>query len=371
MAVPVLKPARRGKPPGAVRALAERVLKKTFSGLRKVGLVEPEIAPIITDKNGKQSIRMPGVGLLLFDAELEENVPVKATIKETGRVITVLRNSEFGTLQIKQIFDQGGQGKVCEAVIMETGEIVAVKFRSWSGQQNSDLFKRQIEVLEMLNPSPHIVNLLAFDPSPEPIYYVMELLEGDSLRASYFKREHLEANPPDIAQMIGYARSVIFGLADAKRKGLQILDCKESNTIVINVDGKEMAVLIDLETWDFLETPSFSEAGSTLQTPGYSAPESIKEFDLLPVEPNMDIFSTGIVLFHLLAGHSPGEKLDFVNRAQHSPLPEIAFIPDDVMLVLREMTAIEPCLRLSHVEADASLAELEVKYAAASRAVAA
>lgn len=146
---------------------------------------------------------------------------------------------------------------------------------------------------------PNIVKVIDVFEENGTVYYVMEYLEGDSLR------QLMENGPLPEQQAVAYIRQI----GDALRymhdeKHLCHLDVKPSN-IMLNAEG--MAMLID-----FGISKSYDEKGNeTSSTPvgltqGYAPLEQYQNA-LHEFSPVTDIYSLGATLLALLTGQVPPE----------------------------------------------------------------
>lgn len=146
---------------------------------------------------------------------------------------------------------------------------------------------------------PNIVKVIDVFEENGTVYYVMECLEGDSLR------QLMENGPLPEQQAVAYIRQI----GDALRymhdeKHLCHLDVKPSN-IMLNAEG--MAMLID-----FGISKSYDEKGNeTSSTPvgltqGYAPLEQYQNA-LHEFSPVTDIYSLGATLLALLTGQVPPE----------------------------------------------------------------
>lgn len=149
---------------------------------------------------------------------------------------------------------------------------------------------------------PNIVKVIDVFEENGTVYYVMEYLEGDSLR------QLMENGPLPEQQAVAYIRQI----GDALRymhdeKHLCHLDVKPSN-IMLNAEG--MAMLID-----FGISKSYDEKGNeTSSTPvgltkGYAPLEQYQNA-LHEFSPVTDIYSLGATLLALLTGETPPEAAD-------------------------------------------------------------
>lgn len=136
-----------------------------------------------------------------------------------------------------------------------------------------------------------------YDPERGLYYLVMDYVEGDTLRTAIAL-----GGPMDESGAINTILQVCDVLALAGRFGMVHRDLKPEN-IMIARNGS--AMLLDFgiakaaERLDSLVTV----ANTVFGTPGYIAPEQAS--DSSAVSPSADVYSLGIILFELLAGHTP------------------------------------------------------------------
>jgi serine/threonine protein kinase len=141
-----------------------------------------------------------------------------------------------------------------------------------------------------------LVHVLDAHVTRPPYFLVMELLPGESLRRRLRRDYRLEL--PDA---LWVTRQTAEALAALHRAGFLHGDVKPDNVRLV---GDGSAVLIDL---GFAHRPgenaAFLRQGYVLGTPDYLAPElclARQEAGL-----GSDLFSLGVMLFEMLAGHLP------------------------------------------------------------------
>jgi len=133
-------------------------------------------------------------------------------------------------------------------------------------------------------------------------FLVTELLEGETLR------DRLKAGGLSVRKAVETAVQIAQGLAAAHEKGIIHRDLKPANVFVTN-DGHVKILdfgIAKLTAPAGLEQPAqattvvdATEAGTTLGTLGYMAPEQIRG---LSADHRTDIFAFGCVLYEMLSG---------------------------------------------------------------------
>jgi tRNA A-37 threonylcarbamoyl transferase component Bud32 len=199
-------------------------------------------------------------------------------------------------------------GEVWKARDTRLDRFVAVKVLPDHLAKNPEFlarFEREAKAVAALN-HPCITGIHDFSTQGEMTYVVMELLEGESLRA------RLERGPIPPRQAMELAIQMAQGLAAAHQKGVVHRDLKPDN-LWITQEGR-------LKILDFglaMRTPDMgagsgsmlatqvtsqsahSDAGKILGTLGYMSPEQVRGE---AVDSRADFFSFGAVLFEMLSG---------------------------------------------------------------------
>jgi serine/threonine protein kinase len=143
---------------------------------------------------------------------------------------------------------------------------------------------------------PNLVRIRRQHTDWAPHYLVMDLLQGESLRA------RLEREPVvHPAWAIWITRQIAQALAALHRAGFVHGDVKPENIVLT---GAKTAVLIDL---GYAHRPgenaSFIRSGLILGTANYLAPELCAR--TLDADGGADVFSLGVTLFEMLTGQLP------------------------------------------------------------------
>jgi Tol biopolymer transport system component len=152
---------------------------------------------------------------------------------------------------------------------------------------------------------PGILGIHDFGTHCDTSYVVMELLEGESLRA------RLDRGLLPVREATDLAIQLAHGLAAAHEKGFVHRDLKPANLWVTGEGrlkildfglAKQIAAVsagADSVEPTAAAPPGRTEAGTILGTLGYMSPEQVRGE---PVDARSDIFSFGVVLFEMLTG---------------------------------------------------------------------
>jgi serine/threonine protein kinase/DNA-binding beta-propeller fold protein YncE len=198
---------------------------------------------------------------------------------------------------------RGGMGIVYKAVDERTGKEVAIKqlildnIDANKHKEFRDRFRREAQTaLRLVHKN--VVSVLDISSDPDSYYYVMEFLEGHSLRREIAK--HGGKCSPDrflnileqIAEGLSYAHSMNVIHRDVKPDNIFIL---EDGTVKITDFG--IARVADLEETNLTKT------GVMLGTLAYVSPEQLQ--NAKTVDHRADIFSLGVVSYEALCGYLP------------------------------------------------------------------
>ncbi|ORX48135.1 Pkinase-domain-containing protein [Piromyces finnis] len=198
---------------------------------------------------------------------------------------------------LKETIGEGSNGKVKIAVNSENGEIIAVKIISKQNTKARKNLEREIALHQCLHHE-NIIKLMRAVEDKNFVYMMMEYAAGgelfDKIAADYGLEE-------DLAHF--YYKQLVSGMEYLHSRGIAHRDLKPEN-ILIDANG-------NLKISDFGLATLFKYKGVTRRltsacgTPPYVAPEiHCMDYEGPPV----DIWSSGIILFALLAGNTPWDE---------------------------------------------------------------
>jgi serine/threonine-protein kinase len=200
--------------------------------------------------------------------------------------------------RLERELGQGGMATVFLAEDLRHRRQVAVKVlrAELAGMLGPERFLREIETVARLR-HPHILPLYDSGEADGFLYYVMPLVEGESLRDRLRREKQL---PLDDALRI--AREVADALSYAHGHGVVHRDIKPENILL----ESGHAVVADFGIARAVSAAGdarLTETGLTLGTPTYMSPEQAAGGSEL--DGRSDLYSLGCVLYEMLAGEPP------------------------------------------------------------------
>ncbi len=159
-----------------------------------------------------------------------------------------------------------------------------------------DRFLREIEICAGLQ-HPHIVPLFDSGSVGSFLYYVMPLVEGESLAQRLGREPQLP-----VEDALRIARQVAEALAYAHERHVVHRDIKPDNILLQN----DHALVVDFgvaRAVGVAGATKMTQTGTTIGTPLYMSPEQAWGGERL--DGRSDIYSLGCVLFEMLAGEPP------------------------------------------------------------------
>ncbi|MEO5590491.1 MAG: serine/threonine-protein kinase, partial [Gemmatimonadaceae bacterium] len=193
----------------------------------------------------------------------------------------------------------GGMSRVFVAEETALGRKVVIKVLppETVASVNVARFRREVQLAASLQ-HPHIVPLLTAGSRGDLLYYVMPLIEGESLRSRLVRSGELPVS--DVASIL---RDTASALAYAHNHGVVHRDIKPDNIMLTG----NFAVVTDFGVAKAMSEATsdsnVTSAGVALGTPTYMAPEQAA------ADPNTDhradIYALGVVGYELLAGTPP------------------------------------------------------------------
>jgi eukaryotic-like serine/threonine-protein kinase len=191
-------------------------------------------------------------------------------------------------------------------------------------------FKQEARAILALN-HPNILTIFEIGETDSTFYIATEFIEGETLR------QCLWSNPIKVDEALGIAIQVAMALEAAHAAGIVHRDVKPENIMLrhdrfvrdrfVKVLDFGLAKLTEREPSntdpEAVTIPiTHTNPGAVLGTTGYMSPEQAQGES---IDPRSDIFSLGVVLYEMVAGHAPfggpTESHVRVSIIDHDPAP--------------------------------------------------
>jgi eukaryotic-like serine/threonine-protein kinase len=218
-------------------------------------------------------------------------------IAETN--VQQLRAALADRYRIEGELGRGGMATVYQAEDLKHRRRVAVKVlhAEHSAAVGKERFLREITTAANLT-HPHIVPVFDSGEADGQLYFVMPVMEGETLRAR-LERE----GPLPIEEAIRLVRQVADGLEYAHGAGVLHRDLKPENIML----SRGHAVLADFgiagSTDGTSDQVRLTQTGTSLGTAAYMSPEQATGEEELG--PPSDVYALASVLYELLTGEAP------------------------------------------------------------------
>ena len=267
--------------------------------------------------------------------------PLVATPVEPG--------STIGPFRIEAILGRGGMGVVYRATDTVLGRVVALKvLHAAFDSESAARFVREIQAAARVQHD-HIVQVFsAVESKSGPVHFVMELVEGQTLRQAIATPGGLDARrAAEILAQVADAVAAIHAAGWIHR------DIKPANILLAADTGR--AKLTDFGLARLTMTPHHTRSGMLIGTPAYMAPEQVR--DSTNVDALADVYGLGATLYEGLTGVEPfrGElELILAQVLADDPIPPHRLnpsVPRDLDTICMKAMSKDPASRYANAAA--------------------
>ena len=211
--------------------------------------------------------------------------------------LAILREALADSYAVDRELGRGGMATVYRAEDLKHRRHVAIKVldQEVSAQIGPERFAREIEIAARLQ-HPHILPLYDSGSAGGLLYYVMPLVEGESLRDRLDREKQLSQEEAvriitEVASALSYAHSHGVVHRDIKPENIML----SGGTAVVADFGIARAV-------DDSEQ-ALTKSGTVIGTPAYMSPEQATGAE--QIDGRSDQYSLACVLYELLVGQPP------------------------------------------------------------------
>jgi TPR repeat protein/serine/threonine protein kinase len=193
----------------------------------------------------------------------------------------------------------------------------------------------------------HVASVFHLGAEGETYFYAMEFIDGETVEALIKRQGPLN---PILALRI--VLQVARALNAAQQHGLVHRDIKPANLMLVREDDELVVKVIDFGLAKTCVPGEGEEDAATLSlggfvgTPHFASPEQLEDST---IDVRSDIYSLGVTLWYMLAGHTPfgGSMAQVMSQhlTKQPPFEKLTSVPEPVSKLLRKMLAKDPAAR--------------------------
>lgn len=204
----------------------------------------------------------------------------------------------LGKYSLQSVLGQGAMGVVYKGFdpnIERTVAIKTIRKGNFDPKEMKPLlarFKREAQAAGRLT-HPGIVTVYDYGEEDDTAYIAMEFVHGRELKDFLDNNERFS-----VSKAVNIISQLLDALAYSHAQGVVHRDIKPGNILLLNNEK--------IKVMDFgiarIESSTLTQFGDVIGTPSYMSPE---QFSGQLVDKRTDLFSTGVILYHLLTGEKP------------------------------------------------------------------
>lgn len=275
---------------------------------------------------------------------------------DEGEEFRLKKGQLLGSYLILERLGVGGMGEVYLATDTRLDRRVALKILPQdfaSDVRRMQRFALEAKVASTLN-QPNILTVFEFGKVESLAFLATEYIDGETLRS------YLQGNQPRLKEVLEISAQIVAALEAAHEARIVHRDIKPENVMIRRRDHivkvldfglaklteKFNATHSGLATDTEAPTEFKTAPGNVLGTVAYMSPEQSQG---LPVDERSDIWSTGIVIYEMVAGHVPfrgatgNHTIVEILEKEAPPLSQSAKqrVPDELERIVRKAIAKE------------------------------
>jgi serine/threonine protein kinase/predicted esterase len=235
---------------------------------------------------------------------------------------------------IEREIGRGGMATVYLAHDLKHDRHVALKVlhAEVASTVGRERFLREIQITARLN-HPNILTLIDSGEAGDVLYYVLPLVDGESLRERLDRDGRLE--PGETAKLVG---QIADAIDYAHEQGVLHRDIKPENILLHRGTAmvSDFGIAVGLAA---ARDERLTETGTSIGTPSYMSPEQIEAET--KVDERSDVYAVGCLAYEMLVGEPPytGSSQTIFAKILTTDPPDVSDHRDDVPVEVCRATA--------------------------------